>query len=163
AAAFAAPALALIGALAVACFVKVFGAVFLGTARSEHARQAHESPKSMLGSMAVLALCCFFIGLAPMLLTPVLDRSVRNWSTTTQETQVTVDVVHDGGMAIDTIALQVLPPRLTTLAPLKWISGMGLLLVGALALGGLMYWSRLRRSSVENGPTWGCGFVAPTP
>ena len=37
-AAFAAPALALIGALAVACFVKVYGAVFLGTARSEHAR-----------------------------------------------------------------------------------------------------------------------------
>ena len=32
-AAFAAPALALIGALAVACFVKVYGAVFLGTAR----------------------------------------------------------------------------------------------------------------------------------
>ena len=37
AASFAAPALALIGALAVACFVKVYGAVFLGAARSEHA------------------------------------------------------------------------------------------------------------------------------
>src|SRR5204862_751306 len=32
--ALAAPALALIGALAVACFVKVFGAVFLGQARA---------------------------------------------------------------------------------------------------------------------------------
>ena len=37
-AAFAAPALALIGALAVSCFVKAFGTVFLGTARTDHAK-----------------------------------------------------------------------------------------------------------------------------
>src|SRR5260370_36404724 len=43
-AAFAVPALALIGALALACFVKVYGGVFLGTARSDHAQHAHESP-----------------------------------------------------------------------------------------------------------------------
>src|SRR5262249_33192229 len=53
-AAFAAPALALIGALAVACFVKLYGAVFLGTARSESARHVHESPPAMLGPMGVL-------------------------------------------------------------------------------------------------------------
>ncbi len=50
AAALAAPALALIGALAVACFVKVFGAVFLGTARSEPAEHARESDMSMFGA-----------------------------------------------------------------------------------------------------------------
>ena len=38
-AAVAAPALALIGALAVACFVKAFSAVFLGTPRGPHATQ----------------------------------------------------------------------------------------------------------------------------
>src|SRR5208337_2773927 len=48
-AAFAAPALALIGALAVACFVKVFATVFLGSPRSECVVHAHESPWSMLG------------------------------------------------------------------------------------------------------------------
>src|SRR5262249_28166456 len=42
-AALAAPALALVGALALACFVKVFGAVFLGAGRSEHAGHAHEA------------------------------------------------------------------------------------------------------------------------
>ena len=73
-AAFAAPALALIGALAVACFVKVYGAVFLGTARSEHARHAHESPPSMLGPMGVLVACCFLIGLAPLLVAPILEQ-----------------------------------------------------------------------------------------
>ena len=71
------PALALIGALAVACFVKVYGAVFLGTARSEHARHAHESPPSMLGPMSVLVACCFLIGLAPLLVAPLLARESR--------------------------------------------------------------------------------------
>src|SRR5262249_31917742 len=42
--AFAAPALALVGTLAVACFVKVVGAVFLGEPRSEVAGAAHECP-----------------------------------------------------------------------------------------------------------------------
>ena len=63
-ASLAAPALALIGALAVACFVKVFGAVFLGSARSHHAEHVHESPLSMIGPMLVLVICCFGIGLA---------------------------------------------------------------------------------------------------
>src|SRR6185437_3654305 len=66
-AAFAAPALALIGALAVACFVKVYGAVFLGNARSECAEHPNESPPSMLVPMGVLVICCFLIGTAPLL------------------------------------------------------------------------------------------------
>ena len=49
-AAFAAPALALIGALAVACFVKVYGAIFLGTAalgtRSARARISGEHARA---------------------------------------------------------------------------------------------------------------------
>ncbi len=65
--AFAAPALALIGALAVACFVKVYGAVFLGTARSEHAQpRARVAARRMLAPMGVLVACCFLIGLAPL-------------------------------------------------------------------------------------------------
>src|SRR5262249_60355636 len=48
-AAFAAPALALIGALAAACFVKAYGAVFLGTARSDHAEHASEAHVAILG------------------------------------------------------------------------------------------------------------------
>ncbi|MCY2926360.1 MAG: proton-conducting transporter membrane subunit [Planctomycetota bacterium] len=47
AAAMAAPVLAMVGALALACFVKVYGAVFLGQARSAQAARAHEAPLSM--------------------------------------------------------------------------------------------------------------------
>jgi hydrogenase-4 component B len=79
-AAFAAPALALIGALAVACFVKVFGAVFLGTARTQHAQHAHESGANMIAPMAVLVACCVFIGLAPGLLAPCFESAVFSWA-----------------------------------------------------------------------------------
>ena len=138
--AFAAPALALIGALALACFVKVFGAVFLGTARSEPARQAHESGLSLIGPMGVLVACCFFIGLAPTWIAPVIGQGVSAWAPEMGE----------------------LRPRLTTLAPLGWISVMAFSLVVLLTLTSLLLWNRLRNSVVETGPTWGCGYVAPT-
>jgi hydrogenase-4 component B len=141
AAAFAAPALALIGALAVACFVKVYGAVFLGTGRSEHARHAHESPLAMIAPMGVLAAFCFTIGLAPVLVAPVLGKAVAAWE----------PGLGDAGA------------RLTALAPLGWIAAMGLLLTAALLVVGVVLWLRLRYSAVEKGVTWGCGYVAPTP
>lgn len=140
-AAFAAPALALIGALAVACFVKVWGAVFLGTARSDHPRHAHEAGPSMLGPMGVLVACCCFIGLAPALIMPVFGKGVSAWAPELSE----------------------VGPRLVRLAPLGWISAMGVLLLAALVLTSTVLWLRLRGSVVESGPTWGCGYIAPTP
>ena len=141
AAALAAPILAMIGALAVACFVKLFGAVFLGTPRSEHSRHAHESGLSMIGPMSVLAACCFVIGLAPTMVAPVLAKAVSAWAP----------------------ELSGVESRLMVLAPLDWISVMALVLVAALAVTSLLLWIRLRGSVVDKNSTWGCGFVAPTP
>ncbi len=98
------PALALIGALAVACFVKVYGAVFLGTARSEHARHAHEAPLSMLGPMGVLVACCVLIGAAPLLIAPILEQGVSAW---------------------DPASMNRPSPRLAVLAPLDQHHGHG--------------------------------------
>ncbi|MDR3618604.1 MAG: proton-conducting transporter membrane subunit, partial [Paludisphaera borealis] len=139
-AAFAAPALALIGALAVACFVKVYGAVFLGTARSEHSRHVHESPGWMLGPMAVLVACCFAIGLVPLAVAPALEKGVAAWAP---------------GLARDA-------PSLLTLVPLDRIGSMGLLLIGGLTVAGVIVWRLLRRGPAATGATWGCGFTAPT-
>lgn len=140
-AAFAAPALALIGALAVACFVKVYGAVFLGTARSDHARHAQESPAAMLAPMGILVACCLLIGLAPLLVAPLLENGVSAWAP----------------------GLQNARPGLVTLAPLDWITTMGLVLITALLVTGTALWLLLRRRVVVMGATWGCGFIAPTP
>jgi hydrogenase-4 component B len=54
AAILAVPALALIGALAIACFVKAFSVVFLGSPRTDCARQAHGEKRSMQIAMAAL-------------------------------------------------------------------------------------------------------------
>jgi hydrogenase-4 component B len=139
-AAFAAPALALIGALALACFVKVFGAVFLGVPRSVHAAEAHESGPSMIGPMLVLVVVCFFIGLMPASVAPALTAATRGWAPELYATN----------------------GQLTSLASFEWISLLGVVLLGATALIGLALGYRLRRGGVSTAPTWGCGYVAPT-
>jgi hydrogenase-4 component B len=139
-AAFAAPVLALIGALAVACFVKVYGAVFLGTARSDHARHAHESQPAMLGPMGVLVACCFLIGLAPLLIVPFVAKGVSAWAPD----------IKDAGS------------HLVTLASLEWITVMALLLIGGMLIGGVVLRLRLRDNGTETAATWGCAYVAPT-
>lgn len=139
-AAFGAPALALIGALAVACFVKVYGAVFLGTARSDHAPAAHEAPLLMLGPQAVLVACCVGIGLAPHRVAPVFDSAVAAWAP----------------------ALPDARPHLAALAPLDRISAASVGLTAALLVASALLWARLRRQAPATDTTWGCGYIAPT-
>jgi hydrogenase-4 component B len=139
-AAFAAPALALIGALAAACFVKVYGAVFLGTPRSEHAQRVRESSPSILWPMGVLVACCLLIGLAPLGVAQVLAQAVSAWA----------PQVSDASL------------RLITLAPLRWITVTGLLLIAAVLLASTLLRLRLDTSVVEKGATWSCGYVKPT-
>lgn len=55
--------LALTGALALACFVRVYGIAFLGQARSRRARRASEVPFSMRIAQLLLALLCILFGL----------------------------------------------------------------------------------------------------
>jgi hypothetical protein len=51
---------------------------------------------------------------------------------------------------------------LGNLAPLDWIAGIAATLVGALVLtSALLFWL-IRNGPVTAGPTWGCGFAAPT-
>jgi hydrogenase-4 component B len=136
--AFAAPLLALIGTLALACFVKVFGAVFLGNARSERAKTGHDSGASMLGPMAVLAGLCVFIGLAPQLVSGCLDHAMQAvWT----------------GTASLSIA---------SIVPLFTVSGAHALLFLIVALASLFLVGRLRRAPISAGPTWDCGYAAPS-
>jgi hydrogenase-4 component B len=135
--------LALIGGLAVACFTKAFGIVFLGEPRSRHAAEAHESHKSMLWPMAVLAALCLMIGLsAPLilaLLRPVLA-------------MMTELPLPDIFGAIDLIR-----------TPLSMIASMALMF--AILIGTLLW---LRRTKLlgrteKQTVTWDCGYAAPTP
>jgi hydrogenase-4 component B len=134
----AAPALAMIGALAVAAFVKVVGVAFGGTPRSVAAARAHDPGAAMLAPMVALAAACLVLGLLPGLAAPLLRSAVSAWDP----------------------ALGNEAPRLATLAPLGWASGAGWLLIASAALvAALVRW----RPSVRAGVTWDCGYVSPTP
>ena len=132
------PALAMIGALAVACFVKVYGAVFLGEPRTRAAALAREAPLSMRLPMAVLAAVCALIGLAPALAAPVLDASAACW------------LAPDAALA---------PARLGRLAPLGALS---ILSLSLLAFAGLLGALFRRAGAPRTGPTWDCGYARPT-
>ncbi len=133
------PALALIGGLALACFVKVFGVTFLGEPRSEAAAHAHEAPKSMVAPMVLLLAACAWIGLLPTTLLPLLRGAVAVWSASA--TTAGAD---------------------TAMAPLSWVSLSGWLLLTLLTLVTLWLRSRSRMTPREIG-TWGCGFQFPSP
>ncbi len=66
----AAALLALSAALAAACFVKVYGVTFLGTARSRKVAHAHEVDIGMRAGMGLLAVLCLVFGIFP---TAVID------------------------------------------------------------------------------------------
>jgi len=57
--------LALSAALAAACFVRVYGTVFLGRPRSEAARHAHEVERVSVVAMGLLAAACLLLGILP--------------------------------------------------------------------------------------------------
>ncbi len=132
-----APVLALIGGLALACFVKVFGVSFLGEPRSNGAALAKEAKRTMLWPMAMLLLPCAWIGLLPWSLRALLERAAIDWT-----------------------GNRTLPPLAGDLAPLSAISLAGWILLGLLLLGGWWLQRQSRQASRDIG-TWGCGYQFP--
>jgi hydrogenase-4 component B len=135
--AFAAPALALVGTLAVACFVKVVGAVFLGEPRSDLPRGAHECPPVMRAPMFVLAALCVLIGAGAPLVAPILDRAIAAWAPESSG------------------------PSLSSVAPLGWVSISAFAVVALAVALGVLLRSRLRAQEAVG--TWDCGYAQPSP
>ncbi len=69
----AAAMLALTGALAAACFVKVYGIAFLGQPRSRNVRRAREVAPGMRAAQALLAAACLLLGVLPTVAVALLD------------------------------------------------------------------------------------------
>lgn len=127
-----------IGGLAIACFTKVFGVVFLGEPRKNDGGQVHEAKVTMLLPMVVLALFCLAIGLAPVFfIQPALTVA---------------------GM----FSNQPMPatfPALNLCRNIALGGGGFLLLFSALYLLRRFFY---RNKVINYGPTWGCGFNRPT-
>lgn len=132
------PALALIGGLAVACFVKVVGVVFLGSARSEAVAGAREVGALMRAPMVAGAVLCALIGLVPVWAVGlVAPAAVEAGRLTAQPAGVGAGLL-----------------SLTTTAAMLLAVGGALALVRA---------ALLKRRSVATAPTWACGYTGVTP
>lgn len=124
------------GALALACFVKVCGVVFLGAPRSASAERAHECGPQMRGAMGLLAAACVAIGLAPAFFWPAIARAVGAWEPAWSGTQMPVPLNTLGVVHI-------------ALATLCVLAAWGL-------------WRMAKRQAVVRALTWDCAFASPS-
>lgn len=135
------PALALVGGLALACFAKVGGVVFLGTARSSRAVDAREPSALVRGPALLIAAVCAVIGVAAPLLVPGLLRAAAYIQAATLNPVSAAAVVHSARqLSIFALVLLV-------------AVGAAMLLTGGLR-------SRVARRVSD---TWGCGYSMTTP
>lgn len=127
--------LSLMGALALACFAKVVGVIYLGTPRDEGAAAARESGRGMILPPVGLAALCVAIGLLPVAVVPPALRV--------------------GGLVAGSGA----EPEVSAVTATVFALALAASLLGA------WLWHRVytgRRRPLE-AVTWGCGFATPTP
>ena len=150
--------LAITGALALACFVKVCGIVFLGLPRTEVARASRpfdsnfEKPKTngqdaratnvhecgwqMRLPMLALGAACVAIGLVPVIFWPAVAAASAAWQPAWADSA--------------------LPAPLVTLGAFH-------LAIAALAiLAAAFLWRVVKQNGVSRAGTWDCGYAAPT-
>jgi hydrogenase-4 component B len=129
--------LALIGGLALACFAKVGGAVFLGHPRSPRLTTARDAPVVLLAPMIWLALGCGLIGLFPQAMLPVLAR-------------------------VSAVPLNGSPAGFgVTLRAAAAISAIGGATIVLVVLASLVRRAVVRPSTQPRRETWGCGYARP--
>jgi len=140
--------LALTSGLAAACFVKAFGISFLAIPRSTEAKNAQEVPLSMRIGMAILAVVCVGLGIAPVVVVPFLGKIIDGLGQLPQTMP---------GLTFN-LTLQT-PDAFGQISPT--LAAVGLLVIlGLIPIAFRIF--RVNRS-LRLGETWGCGRTGQTP
>src|SRR5574337_778606 len=138
-------ALALTSGLAAACFVKAFGIAFLALPRSHRAEQAREAPRLMRGAMAMSAVACLALGVAPVGLLSLLNGIAAGLTGTSADVRFN----WNGIVANDAFA---------TVSPL-WIAVTLVSLLALVPLALRIIGANVGQRAYE---TWGCGRALQT-
>jgi hydrogenase-4 component B len=131
-------ALAMIGALAAVCFIKVFGTIFLGNPRSDSGNTAHDPQLPMILPMILLSIICLIIGIFPFVTFNFVNASIKSW--------------HVKGT---------IPLSLSTMLPSQMLSIVGLILIVFAALIFLILKLSFRFKKGKISVTWDCGYAKP--
>jgi hydrogenase-4 component B len=134
--------LALTGALAAACFVRIFGISFLARPRSREAAEAREVPRSMLLGMAIPALLCVLTGILAFMIVPFVN------TITTGIVGVSI-----ADQLVNGLFLQIPSGSDTSMSPLLIAVLLGLFLA-MVFLSAKYYGGRAKRTRSD---TWDCG------
>lgn len=134
---------ALVGGLALMCFVRLVGMVWLGECRSDECGAAHELPARMWVPMGILAAACGLAAAFPLSVLRLCARPVES--------------------VFGLPAEAFLAPLTSTAAPLRTMGVMNVVVMATLLAGGLLFSAVVRRRPRAEGPTWGCGYPMPTP
>ncbi|MEC5344529.1 hydrogenase 4 subunit B [Brenneria populi] len=137
--------LAITGALAAMCFVKVYGISFCGAPRSEKAAQAREAPWPMTAAMWLLALLCIALGVGAGEAAPVIARVVAGLTGETAPIVARGMLVFPGDPAQTSLA-----------APLIFILLLALPLLPLLLYAGAQ---GRRLHFRRRGAPWACGYA----
>jgi hydrogenase-4 component B len=141
--AFAVVALAITGALAVACFVKAYGVTFLGKARSQQARNAREVPVSMRIAMIILAAVCVVLGVAAPWVAPVFAT-------------IATSIAASGPAFAPSAGLDIINPALDTLVSTPLLA---ILLISFVAVA-LAAVSLFKKGGIDTTlEPWACGYL----
>ena len=135
--------LAMIGGLAMLCFTKAFGVVFLGSARSELPASCSEVPFARLIPLYLLAGMILLIGLFPTAFISLLSHPVSLFT-------------GGSGFALSPSQAVVL----NAIQPISLASGILILLVISVYI---IRRVALSHRKISVGATWGCGYEAGTP
>jgi formate hydrogenlyase subunit 3/multisubunit Na+/H+ antiporter MnhD subunit len=132
--------LALIGGLAIFCFTKAFGIVFLGEPRSEKASMAKEVSRVMIFPQFITVAFIILIGLASILFVkPVFNIISQAFR------------LHDMTLIANS--------SVNNLTQISILSGIFVITIVILLVYRHFY---LKMKQIDIGPTWGCGYTAGT-
>ena len=129
---------AAIGGLAVACFTKVFGIVFLGSSRNKALDSIKEVPCLMKYGMIFLGIFIVFIGMCSFAVIPFLRSPVMQLTGNDTE-GIMVPLIH-------------ISKNLTVLLGIS---------LGVILLVTAVRFLFFKRHTVCNAETWGCGYTKP--
>lgn len=135
-------ALVLIGGLALLCFTKAFGIVFLGQARHTFHHEIKEVSFLQLLPLYFIAFFIVLIGVFPQFFLNALSQPVQLFTGIPPQMVIPFQ---------DTIGDILLPVTLGT-----WI------FIGIIAVTFIVRKLVMRKRKVALGPTWGCAYIAPT-
>lgn len=135
-------ALATIGGLAMLCFTKAFGVVFLGNARHKFPHEIKEAPFIQLIPLYIIVLFIVLIGIVPQIFLKILSQPVN---------------LMVGNKHIFSTIFQ--GKSFEAMQTISWTSWGFILLVAAL------FFLRkfiMRKRTVQVSSTWGCGYAVPS-